>query len=502
MTNPSFSSLDTVTQQPVSIKSVDPANYVANAVTRQGGMLQIDLHYHVGAVHVIPAEGDQWMVRRFGMTWALVSQLPHNTTELLTVADEPTEGLTQVGSSNPNGAGNLHLNGKVVVSNGPLQLKNAPTGGMPDVGDRTGVVAYDDTLKVPVYYDGDSWNLLGEPDGGFSNTDALPEGATNLYFTEDRAADAAPVQSVQARTGDVVITKADVGLGSADNTSDAAKPISTATAAALDAKADLVSGVVPDAQLPPKSVEEHANLAGFPVVGDPGVLYIAEDTGNLYRWNSTGSSYDLIVSGSGTLSNTDELPEGTTNLYFTNTRADARITAKVTDNTIVGYSDTRLSNTRTPTDNTVTTAKIVDANVTTPKLADGSVTLDKLDEDVQALIASSPYDVSYPQTLGQRAVGYGQNSIGVKLVRNVTFTSVVYRCGTADNSGSLTVEIRKNGSAVSGTSATIAAASQVTGGSATGSWAFSAGDILTVYITAVGGSPVGVGLVADLKGDA
>lgn len=34
----------------------------------------------------------------------------------------------------------------------------------------------------------------------------------------------------------VVVTKAQVGLGSADNTSDAAKPISTATQAALDAK--------------------------------------------------------------------------------------------------------------------------------------------------------------------------------------------------------------------------------------------------------------------------
>ena len=502
MTNPtSFSSLDTVEQQPVSIKSVDPANYVANAVTRQGGMLQVDLHYHVGAVHVIPAAGDQWMVRRFGMTWALVSQLPHNTTDLLTVADEPAEGLTQVGSSNPNGAGNLHLNGNVVVSNGALQLKGAPTGGMPDVGDREGVLAWDSSLKAPVFYNGSAWNLLAEPEGGFNNTDDLPEGATNLYFTEARAEAAAPVQSVQGRDGDVVITKADVGLGSVDNTSDLGKPVSTATAAVLDTKADLVSGVVPDSQLPPKSVEEHANLAGFPVVGDPGVLYIAEDTGNLYRWNSTGASYDLMVSGAGTLSNTDELPEGTTNLYFTNTRADGRITAKVADNTIVGYSDARLSDTRTPTDNTVTTAKIVDANVTTPKLADASVTLAKLDEDVQAALAASPYDVSYPQTLGQRAVGYGQNTIGVKLVRDVTFTQVIYRCGTADASGSLTVELRKNGTAISGTSKTIAAASQVAGDSATGSWAFTAGDVLTVYITAVGTTP-GVGLVADIMGEA
>lgn len=46
------------------------------------------------------------------------------------------------------------------------------------------------------------------------------------------------VTSVNSRTGDVVVTKADVGLGNADNTSDVNKPISTATQTALDAKVD------------------------------------------------------------------------------------------------------------------------------------------------------------------------------------------------------------------------------------------------------------------------
>ncbi|UOK18362.1 hypothetical protein SEA_BRUHMOMENT_46 [Arthrobacter phage BruhMoment] len=52
----------------------------------------------------------------------------------------------------------------------------------------------------------------------------------------------APIQtvtSVNGRAGVVVLAKADVGLGSVDNTSDAAKPVSTATAAALAAKAPL-----------------------------------------------------------------------------------------------------------------------------------------------------------------------------------------------------------------------------------------------------------------------
>jgi hypothetical protein len=126
---------------------------------------------------------------------------------------------------------------------------------------------------------------------------------------------------------------------------------------------------------------------------------------------------------------------------------------------------------------------------------DGTVTAAKI------AAHTIPYDVSYPQTLGTRATGLGQNKMGVKLQRAVRFTSVTYRVETADASGNLTVELRKNGSAVSGSSATIAAASQVAGGTATGSWDFAAGDILTVNVTAVGTTP-GTGLIADITGAA
>lgn len=51
------------------------------------------------------------------------------------------------------------------------------------------------------------------------------------------------VESVNGQTGEVVLTKSDIGLGNVDNTSDADKPISTATQSALDNKqATLVSG--------------------------------------------------------------------------------------------------------------------------------------------------------------------------------------------------------------------------------------------------------------------
>lgn len=53
---------------------------------------------------------------------------------------------------------------------------------------------------------------------------------------------AGSVTSVNTRTGDVVLTSADVGLGNATNTSDANKPVSTAQQAALDLKVDIVAG--------------------------------------------------------------------------------------------------------------------------------------------------------------------------------------------------------------------------------------------------------------------
>jgi len=48
-----------------------------------------------------------------------------------------------------------------------------------------------------------------------------------------------PVTSVAGKTGAVSLSKSNVGLGNVNNTSDAAKPVSTATQAALNAKANL-----------------------------------------------------------------------------------------------------------------------------------------------------------------------------------------------------------------------------------------------------------------------
>jgi hypothetical protein len=104
------------------------------------------------------------------------------------------------------------------------------------------------------------------------------------------------------------VTKTQVGLGNVDNTSDADKPISSATQTALDQLAatkistsqkGVANGVAPlnsstkiDSTYLPAYVDdvlEYANLASFPVTGSTGIIYVALNTNLCYRWS--GSAY-------------------------------------------------------------------------------------------------------------------------------------------------------------------------------------------------------------------
>lgn len=79
-----------------------------------------------------------------------------------------------------------------------------------------------------------------------SKLDSSEKGAVNGVATLDSGGKLTsaqvtfPVTSVASKTGDVTLAKADVGLSNVDNTSDANKPISSATQSALDGKASSV----------------------------------------------------------------------------------------------------------------------------------------------------------------------------------------------------------------------------------------------------------------------
>lgn len=88
------------------------------------------------------------------------------------------------------------------------------------------------------------------------------------------------VSSVFGRIGVVIAqagdyTKAQVGLGNVDNTADSAKPVSTATQTALNAKADLVGGTVPYSQLPASDDEGYypSHAYGFFSMSGPPVAF-------------------------------------------------------------------------------------------------------------------------------------------------------------------------------------------------------------------------------------
>ena len=86
---------------------------------------------------------------------------------------------------------------------------------------------------------------------GIGNWDVLP------YLASEGG-----VTSVNGQQGDVVLDKSDVGLGAVNNTSDAEKPISTATQAALDGK---IGAVVEDTE---PTLGANLNLKGFTVTSD------------------------------------------------------------------------------------------------------------------------------------------------------------------------------------------------------------------------------------------
>lgn len=223
---------------------------------------------------------------------------------------------------------------------------------------------------------------------------------------------------------------------------------------------------VPAANLPSyvDDVLEYANLAAFPATGETGKIYTDQATGKIHRWS--GSAYVEISPSPGS---TDSVTEGSTNKYYTDARVTTRVQAMfgTASGTVAQGNDSRFTDARTPT------------------------------------AAGQVFDIAFVAQAGTRATGAG-NVLpqGIKLPRAARFSRVIYRGSTADASGNLVVELRKNGTQLTGSDKTIAAADQTAGGAnatATGTWDFAEGDVLSVQVTAVGTTP-GQYLSADIKG--
>ncbi len=131
--------------------------------------------------------------------------------------------------------------------------------------------------------------------------------------------------------------------------------------------------------------------------------------------------------------------------------------------------DARLTNTRTPSANTV------------------------------------PCDFVWVAQTGTRVTGVGDLAAGMYVGRAFTVTKVVYQFDTADASGSTTVECRRNGSQIASSALTVSAANQADGTgtdaarSATFTQAFAVGDRFALAATSLGTTP-GKGLRAYVFG--
>lgn len=155
---------------------------------------------------------------------------------------------------------------------------------------------------------------------------------TNLsQFTNDTnfiTSAQAPVQSVASKVGVVTLNSSDVGLANVNNTSDANKPISSATQTALNLKYDASnpSSYITASGAPVQSVFSRVGAIAAQS-GDYSTAQVTEGT-NLYY---TQSRFDSAFSAK----STTNLNEGT-NLYYTQGRFDSAFSAKSTSNLAEG----------------------------------------------------------------------------------------------------------------------------------------------------------------------
>ncbi|URC17657.1 minor tail protein [Gordonia phage Tardus] len=296
----------------------------------------------------------------------------------------------------------LDGNGKVLISQIPAQA----------LIERRLVASTAERLALTDVQPGDVAIQSGNPGRGsyiLAGDDPSLESSWTMFLLPD-----SPVQSVNGYVGIVVLGKADVGLGNADNTADLDKPISNAVAAALDGKVDEVAtanvaygtktggvqGTWPVTSAATATTLALRGAGGTVAVGDATAAGHAASKGQLDTGLSGKAAavhqHSAADINAGTL-DVARLPVGTSGTTVAagndsrivnavpNTRTvsagtglsgggdlTANRTLAVQYGTAAGTAaqgnDTRLSDTRTPTDNTVATAKIVDAAVTMPKL--------------------------------------------------------------------------------------------------------------------------------------
>ena len=162
--------------------------------------------------------------------------------------------------------GSLGL-GEIAINHADKKLyaKHPSTGAVQEIGG-TVVHSHDElysadlSKRIELQNDG---TLVST--GATTKTFTLPSASGTIATLSDISGSVSGVTSVNTRTGTVTLAKSDVGLENCDNTSDADKPISTATQTALNAKVGSVTtGIAPAT---PITNMMQITLAGYNALG-------------------------------------------------------------------------------------------------------------------------------------------------------------------------------------------------------------------------------------------
>lgn len=253
-----------------------------------------------------------------------------------------------------------------------------------------------------------------------STTDVLPEGSSNLYFTNQRAIDAV--------SGDIAtaVSTAIDDLTTDDIEEGTNNLYYTTTRAKDDAAALLTSATL-------TNITITGDGTGLTISAENGVADsdtddLSEGTTNLYFTNqraldATASAYDATGTAQGIVDalDTDDIEEGVTNLYFTNQRAlDATSSAYDAS----GSASTAESNANTYTDNAIN-------GLDTDDIEEGVTNLYFTNQRALDATASA-YDASgAASTAETNAKAYADDLIGDVTVDGTAGNTITDRIATA-----------------------------------------------------------------------
>ncbi len=277
------------------------------------------------------------------------------------------------------------------------------------------------------------------------------DGTANITVADSTKAPTTRTVNGHALSADVTVTATDVGLGNVSNTSDASKPVSTATQTALDLKADLVGGLIPSSQLPAIAITSTQTAAS-----QAAQLALTTQEGDVVVRSDEHKTYIRNAGTSGTMSD----------FTFLDSPADAVTSVNGSTGTVVlAKGDVGLGNVDNTSDSTKNSAT---ATLTNKDLTSGTNTFPTFNQDTSGNSATATKLLTARNINGVAFDGTGNITIadstkvpttttvnGHALSGNVTVTASDLSLGNVDNTSDAT----KNAATVTLTNKTISGSS-------------------------------------------